>query len=376
MRHTEPMGSHDVEAWVQAGLYDPAAPGADDRLALLQFLADDGSGLDDMIAAEARGRLFGLAGDRRIWPGDGVHTAAEAAVLAGLEPDEVRTVGSALALYLPPGDVPALSSADVEALRTYGDLRAMVGRDAALAVLRVIGSATARVAEAAAVMMRTRVDELDVSRSGSEERTARVYQEIAAIVPRLGQVLDLVHRRHIEQARRHLEQLVNDERGLLCGIGFADVSGYTALSETLSFEELSKLLTSFETASSSVLHEGGARIVKFIGDAVMYTAPTADLLVDVSLRLVDDPLVVAAGIELRAAAAWGPVLAQDGDYFGTTVNLAARLLSVARPGDVVVAPSLAEQLDARRWRTEVLGPHQLRGFDHPVAPTRVAPLDP
>lgn len=111
------MGSTDVDAWRRAGLYDPAAVGADDRLTLLRMLADDGCSLSDMIAADARGRLFGLAGDRRIWPGTGVHTAAQAGALAGLGLDEVRTVGSALALYLPLGDAPALTSADVEALR-------------------------------------------------------------------------------------------------------------------------------------------------------------------------------------------------------------------------------------------------------------------
>ncbi len=252
-RHTWPVESTDIDAWMRAGLYDPTAVGADDRLALLRMLADDGCSLSDMIAADARGRLFGLAGDRRIWPGTGVHTVAQAGALAGLGLEEVRTVGSALALYLPLGDAPALTSADVEALRTYRDLRAMVGQDAALGILRVIGAATARVAEAAAAIMRTRVDEIAVSRSGSEARTAQAYKEVGALVPRIGQVLDLVHRRHIEQARRHLEQLVGDERGLLCGIGFADVSGYTALSEVLSLEELSRLLMSFEVATSTVL---------------------------------------------------------------------------------------------------------------------------
>lgn len=370
------MGSEDLDAWTRAGLYDPAAAGAEDRLALLQLLTEDGCSLSDMVAAEARGRLFGLAGDRRIWPGPGVHTVAQAGALAGLSVDEVRTVGSALALYLPAGEAPALTSADVEALQTYGDLRTMVGQDAALGVLRVIGAATARVAEAAAVIMRSRVDEIAVSRSGSEERTARAFREVAALVPRLGQVLDLVHRRHIEQARRHLEQLVGDEGGLLCGIGFADVSGYTALSEVLSLEELSRLLMSFEVVTSTILYEAGARVVKFIGDAVMFTAPTPDLLVDVSLRIVHDPVLADADIELRAAAAWGPVLAQDGDYYGSTVNLAARLLAAAHPGQLVVSPSLAEHLDGHRWTTESLPAIRLRGFDKAVAPTRVTAVPP
>ncbi|MGI8753071.1 MAG: adenylate/guanylate cyclase domain-containing protein [Acidimicrobiales bacterium] len=107
-------------------------------------------------------------------------------------------------------------------------------------------------------------------------------------------------------------------------------------------------------------------MVKFIGDAVMFTAPTPDTLIDVSLRILRDPMVAAAGIELRAAAAWGPVLAQDGDYFGSTVNLAARLLAVAHPGDLVVAPALAEWLDGRRRRTELLRSQRLRGFDKPA----------
>lgn len=361
----------DVEAWVRAGLYDPAAPAAEDRLALLEFLANEGATLEEMVAANERGRLFGLAGDRLIWPADCGLTVGEAAAEAELDVEEVRRVCSALGLHLPPDEAPVLGSADVEALRTYVALRGMVGSDAALGILRVVGAGTARIAEAAATTMRSQVDEIALGRSGSEFRSARAFRDVAALVPRLGGLLDLVHRRHIEEARRHLEQLVDDDRGLLCGIGFADLSGFTALSEVLSVDELSTLLSAFESTTSVMVYDAGARVVKFIGDAVMFTAPTPECLLDVATGLLSHPDAARAQIGVRAAVTWGPVLAQDGDYFGPTVNLAARLLSVARSGEVLAGPSLGELLDPTRWRSEQLGPQRLRGFDRPVVPLRV-----
>ena len=103
----------------------------------------------------------------------------------------------------------------------------------------------------------------------------------------------------------------------------------------------------------------------------MYVATDAATAVAVA-----DDLVAAAsarGMTARAGVTVGTVLALDGDYFGPVVNLAARLVAIAEPGVVLVSDAVADRLDGRRV-AESLGPQPIRGFDAPVAISRLAPL--
>lgn len=113
------------------------------------------------------------------------------------------------------------------------------------------------------------------------------------------------------------------------------------------------------------MHAGGGRVVKFIGDAVMWVASSPDAMVAIAHELVHAPAAREAGLQLRAAVAAGEVVAQEGDWYGPPVNLAARLVGVARPGQVLAAADPALRLSPA-WVAVPQEPVVLRGVDGPV----------
>ena len=355
----------DVGEWQAAGLYDPAAADALDRLGLLRHLASLGCSLEEMVAADREGRLFALSGDRVITPPGRRWAVADAAAAAGLDPGLLRRLWRGLGLADPVDGL--LSDRDVEALAVAAALVGFLGADAALGMARVLGSSMARIAEAGSSAMRAGFSQVALGVSGSEEATSRAYGDIAALVPGVSVLMDAVYRHHLVSARKHFEAVECDTVGLTvrCGVGFADLSGFTAVSRQLELAELSKLLVAFEDIATDVVHAGGARVVKFLGDAVMFVAPDPLRLVAVARDLVLHPAARDAGVGVRAGCAYGDVLAQDGDYFGTPVNLAARLTDVAQPGQLLVDEAVAKALGTA-WEVADEVPRALRGFDGPV----------
>jgi class 3 adenylate cyclase len=364
---TTEQNGMDEQVWKDAGLYDPSADNAEDRLALLHYLASQGCDLEEMVEAEARDRLFGLAGDRIFRPSRPRYDAAAAAEKLGVD---AATVSRAWRSFGLPAPVePVLGEQDIEALRTWLLVRDLVGPEAAMALARVLGSGAARLAEATSSVMRgDPKNPMDRALSGSEARTAQVYAEATSLVPAIGNVLDAVHRHHLEAARRHFEQVAPTPDTVRCGVGFADLSGFTEMSAAMSMPELSKLLSEFEDIATDTIHDLGGRVVKFLGDAVMYVAPTVPTLARITFGLVHHPEAAAAGLTARAGVAYGDMLAQDGDYFGPSVNLASRLVAVARPGEILASPSVVPLLDLTSCDAVEREPQQLRGISEPVTP--------
>lgn len=360
----------DLEGFVEEGLYDPSAPNAAERRELLAFLVAEGCTIEEMQLAHARGRLYGLAGDRRIRPLVGLLSLRDAAVRLESDPAVLRRVWRTLGLPDNGVDAPLLTEADVEALGTYLEVRAFLGEDIALGVSRVVGAALARITEAEASAMRVGMDSVNLDVTGDEVTTAKAYAAVTSLVPRLGQMLDTLHRQHLEATRVHFEG-IGDEHSertaFRCGVGFADLSGFTRLSQQLPLGSLSQVLSVFEETAMETVHGRGGRVVKFLGDAVMWVSAEADDLVRIAFDLVTHPRAAAGGIEVRAGIAFGSVLAQDGDYFGTPVNLASRLLSVAEAGQVLAAGELVPVLGSTVLAVPGV-PQVFRGFDDPVTP--------
>jgi class 3 adenylate cyclase len=364
----------DLEALAAAGLYDPAAPDAAERRELLEFLTDQGCTLEEMVAAHARGRLFGLAGDRIIRPDRDQFTLGEVAGKLDADPAIVRRLWRAFGLVEADPDSPVASPDDVEMLRVAVAMAAVLGVEPTVGFARVMGSAMARIGDASSTVVRTNLPQLSLSVSNSEIDTARGFASLAATVPALGRALDTLFRHHIEAARMHFERTDSSDvfvaGGIRIGVGFADLCGFTGLTQQLTMDGLSQLLSAFEEVAGDIVADHGGRLVKFIGDAVMFVTHDA-----VSAVAVAEGLVEAAeqrGLRARAGVAAGTALALDGDYFGPVVNLAARLVALAQPGDVLASQPVVERLGDRR-RTESLGPQQLRGFDEPVVVTRLLP---
>ena len=359
----------DLQALKDAGLYDPAVPGADERRELLEFLLSEGCTIEEMQVAHARNRLFALAGDRRIRPLVGLLSMREAGARLETDPHRLAHVWQTFGLTVQDVETPVLTDADVEALQTYLQIEAFLGEETSHAFARVVGGAMARITEAVGAAMRTGVETVSLYRSGSEVVTAKTYNDITKLVPRVGAALDALHRQHLEATRTHFEDIDNDGVdgvAFRCGVGFADLSGFTAMSQQLPIGQLSQVLNMFEDSATHTVHEHRGRIVKFLGDAVMWVSAQPQDLVAIAHAMVNHPAAVESGIQVRAGVAYGSVLAQDGDYFGAPVNLASRLVASAEPHQVLASAEVVELLDAACF--EVQPPLPLRGYVEPVTP--------
>jgi class 3 adenylate cyclase len=338
---------------------------ARERADLIKYLDELGFTADEMVAAERRGRLFGLAGDVLAWSGRPIYTVQTAAEELGLSADDVAHAWALLGLTVAGPDVPALSRADVDALSTWVALKGVVGEDGGFGLLRVLGAAMARLAEAESTMIRTGTPDIQMTYTHDELATAQAYRAVAEFVPRIGALIDVVHRHHLTSARTHFEGVIRDtSASVVCGIGFADLSGFTALTRALTPAQLSELLTEFGATVADVVHADGGRVVKFIGDAVMWVCSSPEGLARAALDLVDHPRAREGGLQVRAGLAYGTVLAINGDYFGIPVNLAARLVDAAAPGQILAAAEFREKLPD--WPALARGPLALKGFDDPV----------
>jgi class 3 adenylate cyclase len=124
------------------------------------------------------------------------------------------------------------------------------------------------------------------------------------------------------------------------------------------------LLNEFAGTVSDVVHADGGRVVKFIGDEVMWVSSAPERLARVAVDLVEHPKAREEGLQVRAGLAFGTVVAINGDYFGNPVNLAARLVAAAAPGQILATSELRDKLPD--WPAMAHGPLALKGFEDPV----------
>lgn len=350
----------DLDALQAAGIAD-----AHDRAGLISYLDSLGFTAEDMVEAERRGRLFGLAGDVLQWSGPPTVTLRAAAEGLGVPLADLNHAWQALGLRVAGPDVPALSTADVDALQSWRTISAVTGPDAALNFLRIIGATMARLAEASGSMIRLAQPDLLMTHTHDELTTARAYRAVAELVPGISALMDSVWRHHITSARAYFENVIHDSSAVVtCGVGFADLSGFTVLTQRLSPTELSELLVEFSGAVSDVVHNDGGRVVKFIGDEVMWVNSDPEQLLQAATDLIDYPRARESGLGVRAGLGYGLVLALGGDYFGTPVNLAARLVSAAAPGQILAAGDVVDALPGHP--ATPLEPLTLKGFEGPV----------
>ena len=128
-------------------------------------------------------------------------------------------------------------------------------------------------------------------------------------------------------------------------VAFADLAGFTALTEAHGDRDAVGIVETFEQMTRQAL-AGQTRLVKLIGDAVMLAGPNATDVVRVLLDLARETDAMPNFPLLSAGAHEGSVVERDGDLFGTTVNIASRLASLADPGQVLVSRTIANRASA------------------------------
>jgi class 3 adenylate cyclase len=349
------------------GVYDPAGPHAARRLELLEYLVGLGATADDLVAHHDD--LPGAATVVASRAGKAL-TLSEAAELAGLPEEKLLEIIRAAGFAEPGPDDRVISEQLAGVAASTVAAEAVFGREAALQLVRVLGSAMARVADAAISAFLVNVEPGIVDADPVGMHAARASAEAVALVPVAGAVMETLLREHIIGARRTARgraSAVGYETRQMC-VGFLDLVGSTALSQRLSTSDLGTVLTNFEHAAADAITARGGRVVKLIGDEVMYVVPEESTALRIALSVIEAVSHHPRVPPVRGGVAAGGVLTRNGDVFGPVVNLAARAVKVAGAGEVVAPIALAT---ASGIEAEPLGRHQLRGFDDDVELCRV-----
>lgn len=272
----------------------------------------------------------------------------------------------------------AFTDADLAALglTVSAVRRGLLDEPTAIALARALGQTTDRLAS-----WQTEAISAYLESAGIAGDPQRVAAHLDELIGDLESLVVYAWRRRMADATSRLMAAGTAGRATSgdLTVGFADLVSYTRLAQELEQRELGRLVQRFEGLASDVVTVGGGRVIKTVGDEVLFTAeePVGAAVIALSLseRLSADDLVP----EVRVGLAHGRVLRSLGDVYGPTVNLASRLTSLARPGTVVTDPATAAVLG--RDPQFVLQPqrrHQLSGLGQvePLLLTRSTPGEP
>ncbi len=147
---------------------------------------------------------------------------------------------------------------------------------------------------------------------------------------------------------------------------FLDMSGYTALTEAHGDYVAARLAENFSALTGTLIADED-RLVKSIGDAVLFTSPTARGALSALNRIVQATHHEGPYPVLRGGVAYGPVLLSRGDIYGRTVNIAARLAAQAAPGQTIATQAVAVAATEEGVAVSSLGQTTLRNMSQPLA---------
>ena len=148
---------------------------------------------------------------------------------------------------------------------------------------------------------------------------------------------------------------------------FADIAGFTALTEVHGDTQAADLAQAFAADVRARLGDYRAELVKTIGDALMLRTPDPEAAVRLGVFLAYDLGRAHGAPQVRVGMHHGPAVHRDGDWFGATVNTAARISGSAVGGEVLLSEAVHERAgDLANVRFAGRGPHALRNLSEPV----------
>jgi adenylate cyclase len=344
-------------------------PAREARLALLAWLHDDGVTVEEMQTAAGEGRLALLPAEHALG-GLGSMTPEEVAERAGVDLDTLEAVRRASGLPLPPRDVAELGELDLFGARALAAfLEGGLPVDGLIEASRVFGEAAAHAAAAAGTLANATIPQEGDTEYDYARRLGIATRELTPYAAELLGVMYMLHNReNIRQEIVAAEEIAAGRRNDVheVTIGFCDVVGFTRLGEGVAAADLGAIATRLAALAADAA-EPPVRLIKTIGDAVMFVAPEPAPLLETALCLME-----AADNEgerfpsLHAGAAHGQALRRWGDYYGGPVNLAARLTERARPSALITDMAVRERAgdDAFSWSDA--GLKKLKGISDPL----------
>jgi adenylate cyclase len=273
-----------------------------------------------------------------------------------------------------------LRADDEELLRLAAPALEGFGGDqtALLGAHRQLGDRLRGLAESQVRLFHSHVEERLTTEGHPDHSWSDDLNQVAvSMMASLERALVLLYRRHFEhyvlevtvvRAEAALERAGLARRRPVRppAIAFLDLTGYTKVTEERGDRAAAELAGRLVEIVHELAHRYGGRLVKLLGDGVMFHFPEPGQAVRCGLELVDR--VPRLGLPLaRVGLHSGPVVFQDGDYFGRTVNVAARITDHARPGEILVSDQVVADVDRlEAVRFEPVGPVSLKGLSAPI----------
>jgi adenylate cyclase len=359
-----------LRRWAREGLipnYDGRwSAGAVGHARIVARLRERGHSLGEIKRATEEGRLaFGYI-EELFPPRGATHTLREAARETGLEPALIERV--IVALGVSPIQAQALTAEDVQLLRYVAAvLAAGLPLVATLQLVRVYGQAMAQVADAEVRLFHLYVHE-PLMRSGATgvEMADEMLAITRELLPLASPVMDQIHQRYLQHFVEqdvvgHMESDLEGEAldlgRLRVAVAFADLAGYTRLTEEAGELEAVDAVERFVEAVEATLPED-ARVVKTIGDEVMIVGSDPGALIDWAVGFQQ---LYAGHPRPRIGIHYGDALYRDGDYYGRDVNIAARVAARSAGGEVLATRPVAERAGPH-LEFERIAEVRLRGF--------------
>jgi adenylate cyclase len=243
-------------------------------------------------------------------------------------------------------------------------------------LIRVWGESTRRITEAASTFYHTQF-ELPLLRSGMSEGQVMLAanEAVASGIAYVDRALIALY--HGQSEHTWLANVIESVETILEDAGlhrtvaeppamcFLDLAGFTRVTEERGDQAAAEMAATLERSVQQSVNRRGGHAVKWLGDGVMLHFAEPDLAVISALELSDS--VPASGLPAtHTGIDAGPVVVQDGDYFGRTVNTAARIAGRAGPGQVLVSDNVVRASKDPTVRFEAMGPVELQGLAHPV----------
>jgi class 3 adenylate cyclase/DNA-binding transcriptional MerR regulator len=367
---------------VELGILPPAgsdrfSPGDVRRVLMARSLEDAGIPLEGVAAAIERGALsfaFLDAPSYERFAALAPETFQQVSDRTGIALELLMVVREAIGMMQPSPDDRLRE--DEMAIVPFIELQLAEGfRPAAIErLLRVQGESTRRIAEQEAAWWESEViaPAIAAGKGAEDMGNADLADRISPLAERA--VLAMYH---AQQARAWTANLISGAEVLLAKAGihsrlerlpaicFLDIAGYTRLTQERGDDAAADLATTVArlVQRSSVQH--GGKPIKWLGDGVMFYFGDPGPGVRAALEMVDG--LAAAGLPpCHVGLHAGPVIYQEGDYFGQTVNLTARIADYARAGEVLVSQAVADASHEEGIAFGDVGPVELKGVSGTV----------
>jgi adenylate cyclase len=366
-----------VRRWVKQGLvpqYEGEwTPAAASHVRIVARLRDRGHSVEQIREASQSGRLaFGFI-DELLPTSEGRHTLADAARVTRLKPEQIERLIVAMGLSVLTVD--SLSEEDMQLLRYVAAiLGAGLPMPALLQLARVYAQAMAQIADAEVRLFHLYVHE-PLMRDGISgmDMTEEMEALVGEMLPFISPIMNFMHGRFLayfveQDVIGHIEADLEDntaeEGRMRVAIAFADLAGYTRLTEEEGEEQAVGAVERFVEAVEQTLPIE-ARVLKTLGDEVMIVGADPVSLTDWAIGLTSS--LPGGSPPPRIGIHHGAALYRDGDYYGREVNRAARVVARAAGGEVLVTRSVVDHaagVDGLRF--ELIGGVVLKGFSEPT----------